>query len=109
MELKLAYITLTLIMLASIAYAGIYAINTTIKDVKKKALKKKKLVIGLFLWQLYIFIMAESGFIASYSFPPKFGLTLILPSFIFTGLFVYKNRDEKWLKNIGHNHRTRKN
>lgn len=49
---------------------------------------------------MYIYIMAESGLLASYSFPPRFALAFIAPSFIFTGIFIYKNRASEWLQNI---------
>lgn len=100
MELRIAYISLTVFMLIAIIYGGFYTIETTVKDLKEKTKKKKLLVIALILWQVYIFIMAESGIIASYSFPPRFAIALILPSFLFTGLFIYKNRTSKWIQNI---------
>lgn len=100
MELQLAYIGLTLIMIGTIFIGGFYTINKTFTNTEKKRKKKTKLVAGLLLWQLYILIIASSEFLMSYSFPPRFTLFLIIPSFIFTGIFIYKNRNHKWIQNI---------
>jgi len=100
MELKIAYIGLTILMILIVFKGGLYTIGKTFQEAQKQQKKKRLLVIGLLLWQLYIFIMASSNFLASYSFPPRFALAFILPSFIFTGIFIYKNRNNKWLQNI---------
>lgn len=100
MVLKATYIALTVIMLIAIIYGGIYSINKSTEDTITRNRKKTILVFALLIWQLYIYIIAESGIIASYSFPPRFALLLILPSFIFTGVFISKNRNKKWIQKI---------
>lgn len=100
MELKISYIVLTLLMLIIVVSIGFKTIDKTFSD--KSAIKKKKtiLVIGLLLWQVYIFIVATSGIIETYELPPRFPLFLILPAFLFTGVFIYKNRNNTWIQNI---------
>jgi len=87
-------------MILIVFKGGLYTISKTFQEAQKRQKKKKLLVIGFLLWQLYIFIMASSNFLASYSFPPRFALAFILPSFIFTGIFIYTNRKNKWIQNI---------
>lgn len=97
--LQIAYIGLTLAIIFILGSFAFSAIDKTFKP--EKAIKKKRfLVIGLIAHQLYIFLVAASGFTQSFSFPPRFALTMILPAFIFTGIFVYKNRNADWILNI---------
>jgi len=100
MELKLGYIILTLLMIIAVISIGFKTINQTFLD--NSVIKKKKmiLVIGIVLWQVYIFIVASSGIIATYDLPPRFPLFLIMPAFLFTGIFIYKNRNNAWIQNI---------
>jgi len=100
MELKTGYIVLTLLMVIITISIGFKVINKTFSD--KYAIKKKKvmLVIGLLLWQVYIFVVATSGIIETYELPPRFPLFLIMPAFLFTGVFIYKNRNNAWIQNI---------
>jgi len=100
MELQLAYIGLTVLMIFIVFKGSFYTIDRTFSDIGIQKRQKRKLVIGLLLWQLYILIIANSGFLVSYSFPPRFALLLIVPSFIFTGIFIYKNRNQRWIQNI---------
>ena len=39
-------------------------------------------------------------FLLNFDFPPRFFLFMVLPAFIFTGVFLYKNRKNDWIKNI---------
>lgn len=100
MVLKIVYIVFTIIIISKIIFIGFKAINNTFTDESKKKKKKFWLVLGLVLWQVYIFIMAKSGLLENYDFPPRFALFLILPAFIFTGIFAYRNRNNKWLQAI---------
>ena len=61
---------------------------------------KLKLIFGLLLWQVFILSIGLTGVLKSYTFPPIFPLTLIVPSFVFIGLFLYRNRNRKWIKSI---------
>lgn len=99
MILQIAYLGLTLAMIFIIGSFGFSAIDKTFEP-KKRGTKKQLLVIGLFAHQLYIFLVASTGFIQDFSFPPRFALTMIIPAFLFTGIFVYKNRNAEWLVNI---------
>ena len=100
MALQLAYIGLTILMIFTVFKGGFYTINKTFAEAEKRKSNKLKLVITLLIWQLYIFIMTSSGALASYSFPPRFALAFIVPSFIFTAVFIYKNRNNNWIQNI---------
>lgn len=55
---------------------------------------------GIVGWQLFIFIISESGFTVNLNFPPRFALVFILPAFLFTAIFIFKNRASNWLKRI---------
>lgn len=99
MMLQLAYLGLTLAMLLIIGSIGFSAIDKTFEP-EKRGKKKAFIIFGLIAHQLYIFLVASSGFIQDFSFPPRFALTMIFPAFIFTGVFVYRNRNSDWLTNI---------
>jgi hypothetical protein len=83
-----------------LAGIGFYAINKSISESVTRKKKKATVVIGLILWQVYVYLLSKSGFLENLDFPPRFVLFLILPLFIFTGVFLYKNRNEKWIKVI---------
>ncbi|MFT4667097.1 MAG: hypothetical protein ACI9XB_004065 [Gammaproteobacteria bacterium] len=97
MGLELAFIGLTAYTNLFLIFIGFKAINKTSSHVTKD---KLKLIIGLFLWQLFILSIAATGWIKSYAFPPMFAITLIIPSFVFTGLFLYRNRNRQWISSI---------
>lgn len=100
MILKLSYLGLTLVMLIILFILGNYAINKSESDLKIKNKKKRRLLIGLSIWQLYIFLLASSGFLTDFSFPPRFVLFLILPIFSFIGFFLRRSRRMKWIQTI---------
>lgn len=100
MALKLSYVGLTLVMLIIIYFIGNYAIIQSTPDQKSRNRKKAILVIGLLLWQLYVYLIGTSGFLADFSLPPRFAILLILPLFAFTGIFLRINRNKFWIKTI---------
>ncbi len=67
-----------------------------------RTIRKKIIFIiaGLTLWQIYIYLISSNGFLANYDFPPKFMLFLVLPAFIFTGVFIYQKRNKPWITAI---------
>jgi hypothetical protein len=97
MELQVAYIGLTLITIFFLITIGYKAINETSKDCTKD---KTILILGLLIWQTYIYLVASTGILKSYEFPPLFAIAYIIPSFIFTGVFLYQNRSQLWIKSI---------
>lgn len=99
MILKLGYLALSLIM--TLLLIGI-AKNALYKTFNKQMARKKLLlvVLGLLAWHLYILLMGTSGFLNNFEFPPRFALFLILPAFLFTGIFAYLNRNNAWLQNV---------
>ncbi len=100
MLLKLAYLGLSLLMTFLLIFIGSHAIRKTFSD-PGKIKKKLTLLVALLLgWHVYVFITSTSGILMDLSFPPRFVLFLIVPAFIFTGIFVYKNRNQNWLQNI---------
>ncbi len=100
MILKLAYLGLSLVMTLIIILIGLKTINKTFND--RLVVKKKRvtLILSLMVWQIYIFVIASTGILQNYEFPPRFVLLLILPAFLFTGIFIYKNRNNVWIRNI---------
>jgi len=101
MALQLGYIVLSILMVILFSFIGLKTINSTYSD--KFVAKKKiiQLVSALFFWNAYILVMESTGITKDISsFPPKFFLVLILPAFIFTGVFIYLNRNSSWIKNI---------
>lgn len=97
MELKIAYIGLTLLTLVFLIVVGFKAINGASTNIKKD---KTILLLALGVWQLFILALASTDLLKSYEFPPRFAMAFIVPSFIFTGIFLYRNRHKKWIHTI---------
>jgi hypothetical protein len=97
MELKIGYLAVTLFTNLFILLIGYKAINATSSSTKKD---KTILLLGLTAWQVFIFAIAQTGIIKSYDFPPVFTLVYILPSFLFTGVFLFRNRNKEWIQSI---------
>ena len=98
MGLKLAYIGLTLFTVLFLLIIGFRAINESSSNPKKD---KMKLVLGIIIWQLFILTLSSSDFLKSHDFPPRFAIAFIIPSFIFTGVFLFRNRNKSWIKYSG--------
>lgn len=100
MMLETGYIGLSILMTAILLLMGVKTISKNFKE--KSAGRKKKIVLitSLVGWHLYVFILASTEFMYDLSFPPRFFLLTILPAFIFTGIFIYRNRNESWLQNV---------
>ena len=97
--LEFGYIALTVIMIIII----LLGYNKTAKKSLSESIAKSntlKVTIGLFLWILYVTIIAKTGFLQEYSLPPRFPIFLIFPAFIFTGFFLYKYRNSQIIKDI---------
>ena len=97
MELKLAFIALTIFTNAFLILIGCKAINDTSQHPNKD---KTFLILGLIIWQTFIFSISSTGMLKTYDFPPRFAIAFIIPSFIFTGLFLYKERSSLWIERI---------
>ncbi|NNF01319.1 MAG: hypothetical protein HKN22_01405 [Bacteroidia bacterium] len=101
MELQLAYILLGLLMCIVIIRIGRHAVLKANNENPKKANSATiKIIIGLLLWHLYIFFLDQIGILRSYTLPPRFPLLTVAPLFIFTGIFIYKQRNKMWIKVI---------
>ena len=59
-----------------------------------------KIFLGLLIWQIFIFLVSKSGFTVNIEFPPRFGILFIIPSFIFTAVFLFRNRNKEWITKI---------
>jgi len=97
--LKLAYISLSILMAIILYLIGNYAIKKSTLEPSQTKLKIM-LAAGLLSWHLYIFLLGSSGFLADLSFPPRFVLVMILPAFLFTGFFLHKHRKSNWIQSI---------
>ena len=100
MELQLGYIGLSLLMTIIIYFIAARAINDKGNFDRKVKRKPLLLIIGLILWHLYLFLIAQSGFLQDFSFPPRVVLVVILPAFLFTGIFIFRNRNIQWIQHI---------
>lgn len=100
MILQLGYIGLAILMTAIIILMGLKTIDKTSSEKFKVRKNKILLIISLMGWHLYLYIVASTEFMFNLSFPPRFFLLTILPAFIFTGVFIYKNRNKSWIQNI---------
>lgn len=98
--LELSYIMLAVVMNIILIAIGMRAINGSETDGSKAKSKKMKLVLGLFLWQLYILVISLSGVLETLTPPPRFVILLIMQVFIFTGVFLYKQRNKAWIHEI---------
>lgn len=100
MELQLGYHLLNLAVVLIVIIVGFKAINGAFENTSKAKRKKSTLVICLMLWQLYIFALGQTDILSSYELPPRFAIFLIGPAFLFTGIFIYANRNNTWLHHI---------
>ena len=100
MGLQIAYIGLSILMSAILILIITKTIDKTYHE--KLKIRKNKIILILFLiiWHLYLFILGSTEFMINLSFPPRFFILTILPLFIFTGIFIYKNRNNSWIQNI---------
>ena len=97
MELKIAYLGLTLLTTLFLVIIGLKAINDSSNNPKRD---KYILIFTLLIWQIFIYTLSSSGVLVSYEFPPRFAIAFIVPSFIFTGVFLYRSRNKNWIKSI---------
>lgn len=68
-----------------------------------KSPRRNKVFKVLFLilaWIGYQFMLSVSGLLSDLGLPPRVPLLIIVPSFIFTGIFLYKNRKHSLLDHI---------
>jgi hypothetical protein len=100
MWLNTGYIALSLAMTLIILRIAFYTINKTFKDRSQATSKKIKIVLGLLLWHIYAIVLDQIGLLNDLEFPPRFAIFLIIPAFLFTGVFVYSNRNAQWIQNI---------
>lgn len=95
MQLKLAFLALTVVTILFLLKIGFKALGA-----KATYHKKAQLVLGLLIWQIFIFAISSTEILKSYEFPPLFALVFIFPSFLFTGVFLYRHRNSSWIQAI---------
>ncbi len=100
MTLQIGYITLSVVVLVLLLLIGNHAINKSVKDEKVRTRYKRVLILVMLLWQVYLIIMGTSGFLASFSLPPRMPLLIIVPLFISMGVFLNKNKNKQWIQSI---------
>ncbi len=100
MGLQIAYHLLNLAVLVLVCAIAFKGINGAFGNTSKAKRKKTLLVLFLVLWQAYIFALGQTDILNSFELPPRFVILLILPAFLFTGIFIYKNRNNSWLRQI---------
>lgn len=97
MGLQSAFIALSLLTNLFLILIGYRAIHATSTNPKKD---KTRLLVGIILWQLVLLAVASTGILKSHNFPPRFAIAFIVPSFIFIGIFLSRNRNKKWITSI---------
>ena len=97
MELKIAYLGLTLFTVLFLGFIGFIAIG---RSSHKPNRDKILLTLSLLIWQVFIFVVSSQGILKSYEFPPRFAIIFVIPSFIFTGVFLTINRNKNWIRSI---------
>ncbi|MEB2786599.1 hypothetical protein [Algoriphagus persicinus] len=100
MMLQLGYIGLSILMTAILILLGLKAISKTFGDRSIVRKKSVLLIASLIGWHLYVFILASTDFMLDLRFPPKFFIFTILPTFVFIGIFLFKNRNNSWVQCI---------
>ena len=97
MGIEIAYIGLTVLTTLFLILIGSRAINESSSN---STVAKRILILALWIWQVFIFAVSSTDILKSYEFPPRFAIVFIVPSFIFIGVFLYRNRNKKWIKSI---------
>jgi hypothetical protein len=100
MGLQIGYHLLNLMVFFLLCVIGFKAINGAFGSTPKSKRKKTVLIVGLILWQIYIFGLGQTELLSSFELPPRFVIFLIFPTFLFTGIFIYTNRSNSWLNHI---------
>lgn len=95
--LEIAFISLTVVTTAFLLFIGNRAIESSEVNIFRN---KLILVVALVGWNVYILVASSFKSLQSYDFPPRFALAFIIPSFIFTGVFLYLNRNKPWVLQI---------
>ncbi|MEL6194606.1 MAG: hypothetical protein AAFR66_21280, partial [Bacteroidota bacterium] len=100
MLLEISYVALMILMNVIIYLIGQYAIERTSESPSEARKLKLKLAAYLTSWQVYLFGIASTGILQNYSPPPRFVIFLVLPAFIFIGVFLSRNKSKRWIAGI---------
>lgn len=97
---KAGYILLFLSLVAMI----LVGVNAVLKRllVEKTARVRITTIVGIAIaiWTAYIFALSASGFLQSFTLPPRFPIFIIFPLFLFTGIFLFRYRNSEFIKTL---------
>lgn len=98
--LQLGYIALTVTMILIILYGYNYALTAVNTAPSKRKKRVFYVFLGILLWLTYASVLGLTGVLENFELPPRFPLLLVIPAFIFTGIFLSKNRHSAIIKAI---------
>ena len=97
---EITYVLTTIIM-SVVIIVGFYISRTKHLNNRKKSLSQTaKIAFCIVSVLFYLFILSSNMVLVDYGMPPRFPIFLIFPTFLFTGIFIYKNRNNAWIRNI---------
>lgn len=98
--LKVAYLLLFIVLFSII----LFALNRAQRNYGLSSKQRTKWMIRLPLiagsWFFIQYLIVQSGFYHNLSLPPRIPLLMILPLFLFTGIFLYRNRNHGILQHL---------
>lgn len=100
MLLEISYVALMILMNVIIYFIGQYAIDRTSESPSEAKKLKIRLAAYLVGWQVYLLGMASTGILQNFDPPPRFVIFLVLPAFIFIGVFLSRNKNKRWIAAI---------
>src|SRR5690606_22068366 len=100
MKIDLGYIALSTMITLVLILFGSLTIKRSFNDPVK--VKKKIILLAFFLiiWHIYVYVVALTEIPQDFSLPPKGPLLFVLPPFLFTGVFLYMNRNNNWIRMV---------
>lgn len=100
MGLKLAYFGLSALMVMVLVFGAFHAISKTNASDEEKTKSKRQVLLGFLGFHAYVIGLSISGVLETFELPPRFVVFIILPVFIFTGIFLNKQKNKEWIQQI---------
>ena len=98
--LQASYVILFVILISVILWFYNSALKKSNIAPKRRFKKLLIIVIILGLWLITHYIISTTGFYRDLSLPPRIPLFMIVPLFLFTIIFMYKNRNSDILDKL---------
>lgn len=98
--LELAYVLLSILVAALVLYGYGHALAATGVDEVIRRSRLVKASAGILAWWAYTATLAYSDILQDFSLPPRLALLVVLPTFLFTGVLLYRERDNAILHSI---------